>query len=50
MISESECENPNNDFLQEDQLDYDFGEILTKLFQNPHSEMSAWIYNTKEKG
>ena len=22
MISESECENPNNDFLREDQLDY----------------------------
>ena len=33
MISESECENPNNDFLREDSLDCDFGEILTQLLQ-----------------
>ena len=34
MISESEqCENPNNNFLQEDQLDYDFNEILTKYIR-----------------
>ena len=36
MISESECENPNNDFLREDQLDYEFGEILTQLVQYLH--------------
>ena len=46
MKSESECENPNNDFLQEDQLDYDFNKILTKLFQYPYCSISASVYIT----
>ena len=38
MISESECENPNNDFLQEDQLDYDFIPHICPFFTQPKFE------------